>query len=189
MTGVQTCALPIYGFLDFSSNDRYLPEDPRQTDIGVEYGLNYSSFFGQFAFTNGNSDVFFGNTFAETKAAKVGMNHSMYQGGISFYDDFQKNASFGTPNRSTRWAYYGMTHYGPFALLGEVGAGTDDVSGVKTNLLAWFAELDYAPTRTLNFRLRTDYLNTNRASDEAVSEASTHYRYALEGEEIGRAHV
>ncbi len=171
------------GFLDFSTTDRYLPSDPRATDIGIEYGQNYGAFFGQAAWTNGSSDVFFGNTFAETKTVKIGMNGPMYQGAVSFYDDFQKNVTFG-PRRATRWAYYGMTHYGPFALLGEIGAGTDDFDVSKRNLLAWFAELDYAPTRTLNFRLRTDYLNPDRSSDETVREANTHYRYALEGEVV-----
>jgi hypothetical protein len=175
------------GFLDFSTGpigERYLPRDPRFPDMGVEYGLTYGSLFGQASYTNGSSDAFFGpNTFAETKAAKVGMNHAMYQGGISFYDDFQKNPSFG-PRRSTRWAYYGMTHYGPLVLLGEVGAGTDDYDINKVNLLAWFAEVDYAPTRTLNFRVRADYLNPNRASDETAREANTHYRYSLEGEVV-----
>jgi hypothetical protein len=171
------------GFLDFSSAARFLPYDPRQPDMGVEYGLTYGPLFGQGSFTNGRSNAFaFPRRFAETKAAKVGYNSPLLQTAVSFYDEFHKTPGAGVPQRSTRWGVYGMTHWGPVVFLGEIGAGTDDLPAGKRYLLAWFAEADYAPTRTLNFRVRMDYLNPNHDDDYAIRDANTHYRYAIEGE-------
>ena len=65
------------------------------------------------------------------------------------YDSY-KNEPATTPlKRATRWGYYGMTHSGPWALLGEIAAGTDEgeplapgtVTGPKTNLIAYLKTL------------------------------------------------
>jgi hypothetical protein len=78
----------------------------------------------------------------------------------------------------------------PWSLLGEVAAGTDkDFFGAETNLMAGFAEVDFAPGRTLNFRVRYDHMNLNRDRTEvapgiALSDFYTHDRYSIEGEYV-----
>jgi hypothetical protein len=175
-------------------NPRFLPYDPRHVDTGLEIGLERSGWYGRLALTNGNSNLFvpglFGNPFAETKAVKLGYAGSYYQGGLSFYDDFQKNQGlFGPFKRATRWGYYGMAGTGPFRLLGEVAAGSDNLGARKRNLIAAFGELDYAPMRSMSFRLRYDYTNLDRDRTEVApgisrSDLNVHRRYALEGEYV-----
>jgi hypothetical protein len=172
-------------FLDFASVQRFLPYDPRDPDMGIEYGMDNGSWFGRAAFTNGRANVFNGQL-AETKTIKIGYNQPWYQGALSFYDDFRSRAT-GGPKRATRWGYYGMTHTGPLAILGEIAAGTDEgqpvvpghASGPKTNLLAAFGEIDYAPVRWFNLRGRYDYLELGRSTD-----ANTHSRYAIEADYV-----
>jgi hypothetical protein len=179
-------------FLDFQTQQRFLPFDPRLPDMGVEIGGDKSNVFGRLAFTNGGTHPLGAvNTNAQTVTAKLGYNHPWYQGAVSFYDDFHREPDFSVPpfngvpvgTRATRWGYYGMTHYGPFAALGEVAAGTDRLlTGAKVNKLASFVELDYTPRRTVNFRVRYDRLEVDRSSNAAVREANSFNRYALEGE-------
>jgi hypothetical protein len=180
-------------FLDFSTQQPFLPYDPREPDMGIEIGADNDLLFGRIAYLNGGSHPLF-NPFAskaQAFAAKLGMNRTWYQGGISFYDDFHREPFFGPGppelrgTRATRWGYYGLAHAGPVALIAEVAAGTDEnVLGDKINRLAWFAELDYAPLRWLNFRARWDHLELDRSTVEAVRDANTHDRYALEGEVV-----
>jgi len=177
-------------FLDFTGSplrpERFLPYDPRGVDMGIEIGAEHSGWYGRGAFTNGGSDVLSGG-FAETKSIKFGYARPSYQSGFSFYDNYQQEPTT-QYQRMTRWGYYGLTHYGPFAFVGEIAAGTDEgnptvgASGPKTNRLAYFAEIDYALNRWVNFRLRYDHIELNRSSNEAVKNAGTHDRYALEGE-------
>ena len=176
------------GYLDFSGGERFLPYDPRNPDMGVEVGGERGPLYGRLALTNGPASVF-REGFAETKAIKAGYHNSRYQGGLSFYDSYLKSPVGGI-KRATRWGYYGLGSYGPIAVLGEIAAGTDEaesivpgfVTGEKRNLLAAFAEIDYAAGRTVNFRLRYDYLNSDRSSNEALRSANQHQRYAIEGE-------
>ena len=178
-------------FLDFSTGDTFLPYDPRDPDMGYEIGGASGGFFGRASFTNGSANVFAPWSFAEAKAIKLGYNMAGYQGGVSFYDEFN-HVPFAGLRRGTRWGYYGMTHFGPLTALGEVAAGTDQPwasdgaggfdRGPKINRLAWFAEVDYTPIRWLNGRVRYDYFVANRASDPDIREANTHQRYAVEGE-------
>src|SRR6185295_16048253 len=112
------------GYLDFTSGESFLPFDPRNPDLGVEVGSQRGLSYGRAAFTNGNSTLFAGQ-FAETKAVKFGVNHSWYQSGVSFYDEYQKQPS-GPLKRATRWGYYALTHYRSVAFVGEVAAGTDE---------------------------------------------------------------
>lgn len=73
-----------------------------------------------------------------------------------------------------------------------MAAGTDEgeptvpgfVTGPKTNLLAYFAELNYTPWRFLNFRARYDHLELDRATDNAIRNTNTHDRYAFESEYV-----
>jgi hypothetical protein len=177
-------------FLDFSNQARFLPYDPRNPDMGIELGGDVDGWFGRLALTNGSADVFVGQH-AETKSVKLGYNHASYQGAVSFYDSYRREPSLFEPTlkRATRWGYYGMTHYGPLTLLGELAAGTDEAepapgfaSGAKTNRLAGFAELNYTPMRWLNLRGRYDHLQYDRSSDEAIRDLNTHSRYAFEAE-------
>jgi hypothetical protein len=177
-------------FLDFATQERFLPYDPRIPDMGYEIGADNGMLYGRLAYLNGDTHPFdFGglrNANAQTFAVKLGFNNAWYQGGISFYDDFHRELDFVTPGstsgtRATRWGYYGLTHVGPVAGIAEVAAGTDDRGG-KTNRLAWLAELDYAPLRWLSFRARWDHLELDRGTVPAVRDANTHDRYALEGE-------
>jgi hypothetical protein len=88
--------------------------------------------------------------------------------------------------RFERWAYGALTHYGPFAALGEVGAGTDTnpfVTG-KINSLAYWGEVDYAPTRWSNVRVRYSRQELDRGRGEAIKDANTVQRYDLEGEVV-----
>ena len=57
-------------------------------------------------------------------------------------------------------------------------------SGPKTNRLAYFAEVDYAPIRWFNGRVRYDYLVYGRSSDARVRDDNTHQRYALEADYV-----
>lgn len=178
-------------YLDFSTQERFLPYDPREPDMGVEIGAKAASWFGRAAFTNGDARVLNGE-FAETKSLKLGYVHPWYQAGLSLYDSYMKERVSGSgPKRATRWGYYGLTHYGPLAGIFEVAAGTDEAepdfgfaSGPKTNRLAWFAELDYTPVRWVNGRVRYDYLVIDRSSDPATRELNTHSRYAIEAEVV-----
>jgi hypothetical protein len=158
--------------------------------MGIDVGADHSNWFGRAAFTNGQSSPLGPDGFAEAKTGKIGYHSPRFQVAASIYDDFQKSGS--QPQiRYTRWGAYGMTHYGPLALLGEIGAGTDEfkdysvpptVSSTKQNLLAWFLELDWSAARQYNVRGRYDYSVLDRDSDPAIREASTFSRYALEGE-------
>ena len=177
-------------FLDFApplvpglETGSFLPYDPRRPDYGLEMGGDNGQFFGRAAFTNGQSSLFFGNTFAEAKTLKLGYGRPGFQTAVSIYDDYQKDA--GSFIRSTRWGAYGLTHYGQFSVIGELDAGTvhdTDPLEPRRNLLAGFAELNYTPKRSLNFRVRYDRLEMNRSSQAALRDLNTHERYALEGE-------
>ena len=180
-------------FLDFSGDPfnppRFLPYNSRTPDMGLEYGMDHGMWFARAAFTNGESwplNVGFGSPFAQAKTLKLGVNMPSYQGSVSVYDDFRNQVSFTDPlgrQRVTRWGYYGLTHWKQFAALGEIAAGTDQAfDGGKTNLLAAFGELNYAASRSCNFRARLDRVELDRNSDSAVREANTHNRYSIEGE-------
>ena len=176
------------GFLDFVTGQSFLPFDPRLPDMGFEVGAERSGLFGRAAYTNGRANVLSGG-YAETKTVKLGYRASFQESGVSLYDDYAKKPGFGQAQRQTRWGYYGLTHWRELALLGEVAAGTDEaeppagtVTGAKTNLLAGWAELDYAPSRSVNLRTRYDYMVTDRSSDPLVRDGNTFSRWALEGE-------
>lgn len=178
-------------FLDFQTQASFLPYDPRNPDMGYEVGGEAGQMFARLALTDGGtSPLSQVNTNAQAVTAKLGVNHPWYQGGVSFYDDFHREADFSLPPfpaslgvRATRWGYYGLTHYGPFSALGEVAAGTDQgLTGAKTNRLASFIELNYTPRRTMNFRVRYDRLELDRSPNAAIRDANTYDRYALEGE-------
>lgn len=189
-------------FLDFTPGNfggaGFLPYDPRFPDMGVEVGGDRGGWFGRASFTNGRSDLFSAAPYAETGAIKLGYNTSGYQGGVSFYDSEQHIRSFdsvGSPDgwindRQVRWGYYTLTHYGPTAFIGEIAAGTDRAPDAvtqlpaETNRLAGFAEVDYAPDRDLNFRVRYDRVQLDRSTDATVRDFNTHSRYALEGEVV-----
>lgn len=176
------------GFLDFATGKTFLPYDPRLPDMGVEIGAERSGVFGRTSYTNGRANVL-GGGYAETKTLKLGFRAPIGETAVSLYDDYAKRPAGGQPQRQTRWGLYGFTHWREVALLGEVAAGTDEaqptgglVTGVKTNLLAGWAELDYAPTRSTNLRTRYDYMVTDRSSDPSVRDDNTFSRWALEGE-------
>jgi hypothetical protein len=184
-------------FLDFSGGPplmprRFLPYDPREPDEGLEYGMERGRYFGRVAFTNGGANVLSSTSqYAEAKTVKLGASSPTVQGAISLYDAYHKTPVDGM-QRETRWGLYAMGHRGPFAVLGEVAAGTDEAeptvpgyaSGPKTNRLALFAEGDYAPVNWLNVRFRFDRLVLDRSSDLTVRDANTHTRYALEAEYV-----
>lgn len=172
-------------FLDFQSGQMFLPYDPRNPDQGVEIGGEHNGFYGRVALTNGaNNPLQSDANHSDAFSSKVGVNVPWYQSGISFYDDFHRESTDGV--RHTRWGYYGMTHRGPFSLIGEVAAGTDALasgpSTTKTNQLAYFAEADWAPCHIANVRVRYDRLELDRASDPVVRDLASYNRYALEAE-------
>jgi hypothetical protein len=177
------------GYLDFSTQGRYLPYDPRNPDMGLEYGMDHGPLFGRLAITDGQADVLNASGFAGAKTVKLGYNSARFQTAASFYDDFHKQA-YPSPLRSTRWGIYGLTHVGPVQAIAELDAGTDEaagstpgpVSGPRTNLVAGFIEGDFSPSRAWNVRLRWDHLDTDRSSDQDTRDAATHERYALEAE-------
>lgn len=185
-------------FLDFQTGENFLPYDPRDMDRGVELGGMHGSMYGRVAYTNGSNDPFQSiNSIAHATTAKVGVNTSHYQSGLSVYDDFHRVADIlGGPGtageRRTRWGYYGLAHAGKFAFILEAAAGTDRiqtlnlVSGLgeinEVNRLAYFAEANYTPNREYNLRVRYDYLDLANGSPEAVAELNQYRRYALEGE-------
>jgi hypothetical protein len=173
------------GFLDLASDEHFLPYDPRNPDMGIEVGGEHANFFGRASFTNGEAQAL-GGQYAETKAIKLGYNAGWYQGAVSFYDAY--NQVGGSAKRSTRWGYYGMTHYRGAVVLGEIAAGTDEApppfglaTGKKTNRAAGFVEADYAPSRSWNLRVRYDHEILDK-SDALTEAASNHSRVAFEGE-------
>lgn len=184
------------GFLDFQTQQRVLPYDPRVTNRGLELGGERSSFFGRAAWTEHAQDAagpLGGNSKSQTVTAKLGYAVPQYQGGISVFDDWIREDPTGAGERAraTRWGYYGMTHFGPLALLGEVVAGTDEYTigdpaqpFAKINSLGYFAQLDYAPAREWNFRVRYDRMEVDRSSDELIRDANSWTRMALEGEYV-----
>jgi hypothetical protein len=168
------------GFGDFGTGGPFLPYDPRKTDMGIEVGAGHRGWFGRAALTNGTSSFASADPYANAATLKLGYNTTYYQGALSYYDQ----GASGLYSRSSRWSYYGMTHYGPFALLGEVAAGNDvdRTTGGTLSLAAGFAELDYAPRRWMNLRARFDHAELNRGSGPALDAVSTYNRYAFEGE-------
>ncbi|MBK7366478.1 MAG: hypothetical protein IPJ04_00850 [Candidatus Eisenbacteria bacterium] len=110
-----------------------------------------------------------------------------YQGGLSVYDEWHASSPTASV-RSSRWGYYGMTHTGPVALLGEIAAGTDQnetESGItRRNLLAYWAEADWAPHRQYNLRVRYDHAEMDRSSDDLSRDLNSYNRYAIEGEYV-----
>jgi len=193
---------PVSASGNFAYNDSvkraFLPYDPRQSDMGLEYGVDWNGAFARAAITNGDGHPLFGggNPYASAKTLKLGYNRAGYQGAISIVDDFRRfdGAGFVSPfdvKRATRWGYYGLVSRGPVAVLGEVAAGTDEyvpavaghASGPRSNSLAWWAEIDYAPVRQANVRLRYDRMNLDRGHpDPYLRELNQHSRMALEAE-------
>lgn len=179
------------GFLDFETGQTFLPYDPRFPDMGLEVGADHGGFFGRAAFTNGGAQFFGSDPFAEAITLKLGHNSTFGQGAVSFYDDYRKGGT-GLYKRATRWDAYTLTHRGPLAFLGELGAGTNEaVLGGRRNLLAAFAEADYAITRGVNVRVRYDFFQGDRdgtgvlrpdGSTVSRRDLATWQRYALEGE-------
>ena len=179
------------GFLDFVGGT-FLPYDPRLPDMGLEVGAERAGIFGRASYTNGRANVIGQNPYAEAKTLKLGYRTPRFETAASLYDDYAKQrpaTALPANERQTRWGLYGITHWREFALLGEVAAGTDELRPPagqmphdKTNLLAWWTELDYAPSRVANVRVRYDYMVTNRSTDPLTRDNSTFSRYALEGE-------
>jgi hypothetical protein len=179
------------GFLDFQTGQSFLPYDPRHPDMGIEVGAERGGVFGRAAFTNGASSLDGVEPFAEAFTFKLGHNAAWGQGAVSFYDDYLKNG-YGPFKRATRWDAYALTHRGPLALVGELGAGTDEGAlGGKRNLLATFAEADYALSRGVNLRFRYDLFQGDRdgtpfprpdGSTVSRRDLATFQRYGLEGE-------
>lgn len=170
------------GFGDFGTGGAFLPYDPRNPDMGVEVGGDRGRLYGRAAFTNGASSLPV-DGHAEAKTIKIGYNGPHYQNGLSLYDDFLKTGT--TPlMRFTRWGYYALAHTGPFAVVGEIAAGTDEnkVMQLKNNLLAGFIELNWSAHRQYNMRGRVDYAELARDPDPVIRDANTFRRYALEGE-------
>jgi hypothetical protein len=182
-------------FLDFESQQPFLPYDPRHPDMGIELGASAGGFFGRTAFTNGASSVFsVQQPFAEALTAKLGYNHPRGQVAVSVYDDYLKenkdNPSF--LRRTTRWDMYALSHWWRLAVIGDLAAGTDRASNAtRNNLLAGFAEIDYAMTRAVNWRVRFDYFQGDRDTREFMRpdsslvsrrDLATFRRYAIEGE-------
>lgn len=176
-------------FLDYQTQARFLPYDPRRVDRGVEIGGTKGNLFGRASFTNGttaNSPPL-DDQHPQAVAAKFGYNMSRYQGGFSFYDSWARSPfDPASSARATRWGYYALAHHGPVALIGELAAGTDqawDAGAVtRTNSLAGFVEADWAPHRSYNVRVRYDRLELDRSSDDLVRDLNSWNRYALEGE-------
>ncbi len=175
-------------FLDYLNGKRFLPYDPHTSDRGVEFGASHGNFFGRTSWTNGTSALSANppslGRHPQAIAAKFGYAMPRWQGGASFYDEWHQTAGQGV--RASRWGYYGMTHAGDFALLGEVAAGTDrnENSGnpVVKNSLACWVEADWSPHRQYNLRARFDHIELDRVQDKAARFANTFNRYALEGE-------
>jgi hypothetical protein len=183
------------GFLNLTGGPAYLPFDPRFPDMGIEIGGDHGSWFGRAAFTNGASGPFTGQPFAQTGTAKLGYVRSSWQGGASFYDDYEKTGLFPF-RRATRWSGYGLAHWRRLQLIAELGAGTDtyglrDPRGHATNVLAGFGELDWTLNKAVNLRGRIDRLELDRdatlrtrpdGSRVSTADLNTWNRYAIEGE-------
>jgi hypothetical protein len=183
------------GYLNLVGGPAFLPYDPRFPDMGVEVGGDHGPWFGRISYTNGASNPFGPQPFAQSTAAKLGYAHSRFQVGTSFYDDFEKNAA--QPfRRADRWGGYLLTHAWNLQFIGEIGAGTNhfarnDPRGAYQNLLAAFGEVDWTINKAVNLRLRADHLELNRddrlvrrndGTTETVYALNTWNRYAIEGE-------
>jgi hypothetical protein len=176
-------------FLDFQSpplEPGFLPYDPRLPDEGLEYGMTHGGWFGRTSLTNGSNGTPtpLAGQYAAAWTAKLGYNHPRFQVAGSFYDDyFNKGVSLYGYKRVTRWGGYGLTHWKRLAFLGELDAGTDMApSGVKVNKLAGFAEVDYAPARWTNVRVRYDDVELPRPDVPGIGDLGVYHRWSLEGE-------
>lgn len=177
-------------FLDYQTGGRFLPFDPHYSDRGLEFGGSRGSLFARMAWTNGVSALGAlpptAGRHPQALTGKLGYGTSRWQGAASIYDEYHTSGGFG--QRSSRWGTYALTHLGPVALLGEAAAGTDtrwSASGAtRTNLLAAFAEANWAPHRSYNLRLRCDRVETNRSSNADTRERNSFNRYAVEGEYV-----
>ena len=183
------------GFLNLSGGPSFLPYDPRIPDMGVEVGGDRGIWFGRASFTNGASNVFGAQPFAQTETAKLGYNLRGWQGGVSIYDDYEKTGQYPF-RRATRWGYYGLSHWRKLQFIAEADSGSDryangDPRGHAANLLATFGEADYTVNRGVNLRVRYDLLELDRdatlqhradGTTVSTSDLNTWDRWAVEGE-------
>ena len=178
-------------FLAFQDHGSFLPYDPRHPDMGVEVGADRGRFFARAAFTNGATQFFDREAFANATTLKLGCSHATGQVAVSFYDN-PVIGNAGRFKRATRWGAYGLAHWSRFAFIGELGAGTDQhVGGGKLNLLAGYAEANYEVSRIVNLRARyeqflgdRDRTFITRPDNSRVSrgDLASYQRYSLEGE-------
>lgn len=167
---------------EFGVGGTFLPYDPRLPDMGIELGGDVNGWYARVAALNGETNVLSGlPQTMNSVSTKFGYNNSWYQGAMSLAT---QNGSSGV--RSDRWAYALLTHVGDLAAIGEIGFGTDTSPFVvgKFNSMAYFGELDYAPTRWSNVRVRYDRQELDRGHGTLAADASTFQRYALEAEVV-----
>jgi hypothetical protein len=184
-------------YTEFQSNpndprSKVLPYDPRIGDEGIELGAQKGEFQGRLAYADGGSFIFASSPQAHAQAlsGKIAYVDAKYQVGVSGYDNWLPATTAGGRVRASRWGTYVVTHPGRVSLIGEVVAGTDELSPVaagapesKQNRMGYFVEGDYQMNRATNFRLRYDHMDGGGVNEAASDQASLN-RYAVEGEVV-----
>jgi hypothetical protein len=150
--------------------------DPRQPDVGVEFGILRSSLIAQAAITNGSGLGFDSDRNKAFTARGMGIVGPALIGASVHVD------SDGESPATERLRYGGFATVNPLldlVLLGAVDLGEDERGDLETpSLLAW-AEADYFYERLARVRLRYEFLDQNRDEEFADSE-----RYTIEGDLI-----
>lgn len=143
----------------FVRSQEFLPYDSQKPDAGIEVGHVGAWAFQQLSFTDGSSPF---AERAQTLAAKVGIALRGFQGGISGFHRFSEQ--FAIPFAFNYLSVYASATRGRATALGEIAAATNDVGfGVKRNVGAAFAELDYRAGRGANVRAKVDLLDQDRS--------------------------
>lgn len=148
-----------------------LPYDPRDVEGGLEVGvtpLASSSLSATAAITNGGQA--FENK-AQAMTGKVFVNESLFQAGVSAYDNWRST----THARDTRYSAYAGVRVGErVVLLGEAGLGkSTDPTGADARPRGFFAEADYRVNRAVLVRGKYDFIDLDKDVAGMASERYT----------------
>ena len=166
----------IYQRDDLETPVSVLGFDPRQPDVGVEFGVIRSSLIAQAAVTNGSNVGFDSDRNKAFTARGMGLvGPALFGGSVHLDSDGQSTAT-------EHLRYGGFASVNPLidlVLLGAIDLGEDERGDVTTPVLLAWAEADYFYERLARFRLRYEFLDKNRDEEFADSE-----RYTVEGDLI-----
>ena len=165
----------IYARDDLQVPVNVLGYDPRQPDVGLEFGVIRPSLIAQAAITNGSNLSFDSDRNKAFTARGMGLVGPALFGASVHLD------SDGQSPSTERLRYGGFATVNPLLdlVLLAIDLGDDELGGTTTPILLAWAEADYFYERLARFRLRYEFLDQNRDEEFADSE-----RYTVEGDLI-----